>query len=59
MSDEKRKYTNRVLVVDQGMKCPHCGGLYKHRRGNFYPNGNQRINCGTCNRSFVRTEKAQ
>ena len=49
----KRSYTQAPLVVDAGVKCPHCGHCYDHHITHTYPNGNRRRICSACNRRFI------
>jgi len=50
---EKREYIQNPLIHDEGVKCPHCGGRYGHRKAHKYPRGRQRMLCGTCEKPFV------
>ena len=50
----KRQYTVAPVVKDPGIECPHCHAKYGHAKHNKYPNGRQRMVCGTCGRSFVK-----
>ena len=50
---KKRQYTQNPLVHDPGLKCPHCENRHGHRKAHKYPNGRQRMLCGSCGRPFV------
>lgn len=50
----KRKHPEpNIVVVDPGVRCPHCHALYEHKVTHVYPNGNRRRICNGCGRPFV------
>jgi DNA-directed RNA polymerase subunit RPC12/RpoP len=50
----RRSYTESPLVVEPGIRCPHCRQEgHEHRVLNTYPNGNRRRKCQFCGRPFV------
>ncbi len=50
---KKRQYTTNIVVIDEGIKCNHCGNRYGHIVKNTYPNGKKRRVCGGCGLPFV------
>ena len=50
----KRRYIQNVVVIDHGVKCPHCGNKYDHEKKQKYPNNMQRYICRQCHMPFIR-----
>jgi len=51
---KKRQYTQAPMVHDVGLKCPHCGECYNHKKAHKYKNGRQRMICSSCGKPFVK-----
>ncbi len=45
------------VVIDPGVRCPHCHALYDHHITHTYPNGNRRRLCSACGRPFITMRK--
>ena len=56
---QKRSYVNAPRVIDVGIPCPHCSGMYDHIITNVYPNGNRRRICGSCEKPFVTMQRRE
>lgn len=42
-----------IVVVDPGIRCPHCHARYNHNVTHTYPNGNRRRLCHECGMPFI------
>jgi glycosyltransferase involved in cell wall biosynthesis len=47
----------RVVVVERGTPCPHCGEEFDHKVENTYPNGNRGVKC-VCGKRFIKFRRA-
>jgi transposase-like protein len=50
---DRKKPEQNVVVMNHGVKCPHCDCRHGHKVTNTYPNGRRRKLCGSCGRPFV------
>jgi hypothetical protein len=49
----RRTYITAPRVIDNGIKCAHCGHCFDHKITYTYPNGNRRRTCGKCGKPFM------
>lgn len=52
----KQRREANIVVMNPGVKCPHCGERHNHRITNTYPNGRRRRMCSNCGRPFIDME---